>query len=214
MAASYVAASFNDLNSGLRTNTTVGPTSPATSGQLLLALVNVVVGIAVTPPSGWTEEGTGFAWGAASPTQTAHLYWKYAGGSEPSDYTWTHNATFSFAAVWLCQNTASVSVIDFSASGITVSGQDPNTSGTTTEANVLLWACFTYSASAGTVTTPAGYAQEGDLVNTFGVADLLQVAAGGTGTVTYDTTVDDNTVILLFGVKSAAGATKFLLVRP
>lgn len=74
-------------NEGL---STVAVPKPAgtTSGDLLLAVVHNFNnnGFSATP-SGWTEFGSGYA----GDDGTLHLFYKFAGGSEPSDYSWTRS---------------------------------------------------------------------------------------------------------------------------
>lgn len=70
------------------TCTIAKPTSTA-SGNFMMALINSGGGVVISGPSGWTKEteydSTNFA-------GTHTLWWKVAGGSEPSNYTWTDDS--------------------------------------------------------------------------------------------------------------------------
>ena len=202
--AVYRTSSFGDTHFGTRTNTTLTPGVTAASNEGLLALLYTSTSVTVTAPSGWAEYGSTFT---MSGTDIIRFYRKVAGGSEPSSYTWTHASATTFGAIYIVQNVNTTDFLDFVAFGNTSGGQDPSASGTTTEANVLLLSHFTYINNAGTVTEPSGFTEVGDRVNTFGVAHLLQTGAGGTGAITWDTTVNDNTITILIGVKSEAVLT-------
>jgi hypothetical protein len=182
----------------------------AAANELVVALLDQsnILTAPITPPSGWVEwAGTNpspYQWDTAN--RRSHLYYLVAGGSEPSSYTWTHASNATFGVIWIVQNVNTSSPVDFAAVGTTTAGQDPNASGTTSEVNVLLFSCFTYKTDAGTTTEPSGFTEVGDDVNTYGVSHKLQAAAGATGTITYDTTTNDNTITHLFGVTSEAAA--------
>lgn len=204
--AAYVATSFGDLHFATRTNSTLTPGVTANENEILFAALYASTNaVSITVPSGWTEYGT--TWNLSG-TDITRLYYKVAGASEPSSYTWTHASLGTFGAIWITDNVNTTGQPDFLSSDITTSGeQDPSTSGTTTEANVLLYAVTTYISTA--VDTPTGFTQVGDLVNTFGVSYLLQASAGGTGTVTAEMAANGAALLILFGVKSEPSATKY-----
>jgi hypothetical protein len=76
------------------TSLTITKPSGTVSGDVLVAFVNMIRSSAInTPPSGWTtiEISGVFAY--------SHVYWKVAGASEPSSYTWDEGASTSWAGV-------------------------------------------------------------------------------------------------------------------
>lgn len=204
--AVYRTSSFGDTHVGTRTNTTLTPGVTAAANEGVLAILyddNTSIG--VTAPSGWAEHASSpVVW--LSATKCIRVYSKVAGGSEPSSYTWTHSSKQTYGGIYICQNVNTAGFIDFLASGTTTAGQDPSASGTTSENNVLLVSHFTYSVNYGVLTAPSGFSTFGDAVNTFEIGSLLQASAGGTGAITWDTTVNDNTITILIGVKSEAVA--------
>jgi hypothetical protein len=118
------------------TGTTLTPTKPSgvTTNSFLIALVvNSDVSAIITPPSGWSLFGTSEVTG-----MRASVYYKFAGGSEPSSYSWT----FSLS------NNASVSLHSYSG----VSTSHPIGSYnivTDTEPSTQLKADSNYGASEG-----------------------------------------------------------------
>lgn len=77
------------VNEGWSTSITVAKPSGTTAGDLLVAVVGIQdPSRTITPPSGWTllaRQDTG----PDSYDNYGAVYYKIAGGSEPSDYTWS-----------------------------------------------------------------------------------------------------------------------------
>lgn len=101
-----------------RTNTTINKDSLIANGDILVVNLHVEAGgIAVTPPTGWTEI-TGSPMSTTA-TSDCHVYVKIA-SSEPASWTWTHSLAFTGLALGAYQFASqTLSDLIFPANGIT-----------------------------------------------------------------------------------------------
>jgi len=140
-------------------------------------------------PSGWTEYGTGYA----GSDGTLHVYYKFAGGSEPSSYAWTRSGAGIIGSIYRISGANTTTPIQLK-SGSTGNATARSHSGvTTTVANALvLWwtnanATLSGSLSGWTSCGDGTYAQatdDGDAyINGFRRA---YASAGATGSLSVN----------------------------
>lgn len=82
-----MAAAYGTSNTTETTGTSIVITKPASTaeGDLMLAQIAVnAAGRAITAPAGWTS-----MYNYDDNSHEAAFYYKYAGGSEPANYTWS-----------------------------------------------------------------------------------------------------------------------------
>lgn len=146
MAAPVVASNSNAVYQDISVSTSLTITKPTgtASGDLLVAQIvwDVSTGNP-TAPSGWTllNKSSQFDGGVQ---MSQAIYYKEAGGSEPSNYTWTINASATtgcggIARVTGADNTA---VSDWAAnSGTTSPAVCPAVAGSFTDYRTLRFSC-------------------------------------------------------------------------
>lgn len=177
-------------NSG--TSVTINKPANVSDGTLMIAAVYNRAGTAAysTPPSGWTVlaacTNTLVGWHA--------LYYKVAGGSEPSDYTWAGGGSGRHAGIiFIVTGADTSSLLDASggyATWTSVPDQidAPGISPTSSDALLLGFTVLnTTGNDPGTFTAPTGMTTVGD----------SSTATGGS----------DSTAYVAFQELSASGAT-------
>ena len=84
----YVASAETYSTSG--SNCVINKPSGTTEGDLMVAIIQFNANTTITPPTDWIQidEDDGI-----SSVATVIIYYKIAGASEPSDYTWTASST-------------------------------------------------------------------------------------------------------------------------
>jgi hypothetical protein len=187
------------------TGGTVAIAKPAgcVDGDILLMIMDPVLGKSVTPPAGWTSRGT--SGGTSLPGGQSMFIQTYAkvASSEGSSYNFTVSAgsgsAKDFISILLCISGSTASYFDTSSNGSNNAYQTSlaNAALTTAVANELLvWAGMI--ANDSTITVPSGFTQVTTYLspNAYSwtnpsskayrltVATKLQVASGSTGTVT------------------------------
>jgi hypothetical protein len=190
-----VGIAFRSASSGVNAVTTSlvlpRPAGVAT-GDVLVAVVDVVGAPAVTAPAGWTQVRSDIS-GTGTTSLLQAVYWHLAGAFEPATWTWAlataHGASGGILAY---------SGVDTASPIQTSSGQTGSTGTaivaptlTTTAANSMLAGFFGMSGQR-TITPPAGMTEriEQALANPPGEkvtsesADTLQGPTGPTGTKT------------------------------
>lgn len=90
MAVAYRSAATAGYTTA--TNTTVGKPSGTAENDILIAGIHTESDVAVTAPDGTWTLITDVD--QATVDQDWKIYWKRAGASEGTDYTWTHNSTW------------------------------------------------------------------------------------------------------------------------
>lgn len=158
-------------------------------GDVLVAFITVnwTSTPTITPPSGWTQVGT---WGASGASSThAGVWYKVAGASEPTSYTWTISTTMTDSGSAIVRYTPTApttppGIIDAAAAGSTATpAVAPSV--TTTGTGDTLIALFTASTAGS---TPTGMTARVALDRTGAGAwiyDELLTTAGATGTRTW-----------------------------
>jgi hypothetical protein len=163
-------------NGGTDTSGTVTLAGAPSSGELVVAYVNTDVAEAITASGGasWTTavDETPPASGSA-PEETARhaLFWKIAGASEPSSYTFSWTSSAEWRAIVQVYSSATAAEIDLAASS--VRGQTQPTSMLCTAINGRTVAANSLSIVAGgkdrrNVVTPELYTSAD---NSFGNVD-------------------------------------------
>ena len=177
------------------------------------AVLGATAPTTLTPPTGWTIVGTTGTITVLGGVYSIRYgtYYRVAGASEGANYTWTANGTLATAGQMVTYDNPNTSApFDTSATGQFTADATPTASAiTTAEANEMVMTVF-FSAgdgTAGTWTAPSGMAERTD-ANALTHDDVLQVAAGTTGTktATYSLTGDGFWVILAFKSEPAAVA--------
>jgi PKD repeat protein len=203
MAVAFRAAGTLTTSTSSGTHTVNYPAGVA-AGDLLVIQMVVTVGT-LTTPAGWTNlygPFTESGFGAA----VHYLFYKIAGGSEPSTMTVTKSAGNAAAAVMSAYTGADTTTpIDVFATAVQptsgTSGSSPSV--TTTKANtMLLRLCTAFAGPAAT--TPAGTVTERyDVTWSFnstglelGTETQAAIGASGTSGVTFST-----------GISGGIGAT-------
>ena len=182
-AISYVAASGSATSGSGATSLAINKPTGVASGNVMIALLTVTGTGALTEPSGWTV--------IQDKTQGTALrqitYYKVAGSSEPSSYSWglgsTRQASGGIIDYSGVNDTAP---IDASASASGASGNAVAGSLTTSVPNdqVIIASGFNINT---TVTAPTGTTDRGQLpspLTTTDLADFTQASAGATGSKT------------------------------
>lgn len=162
--------------------------SGTTSGDLLVAFI-AYAGYYNPPssvPSGWTQ----LTWGAYYPTVTVRVYYKIAGGSEPSDYTWIwgSNSWYHSGSIHRITGAATSSplYVYSGTSGFDETPVAPSVNATASDTLLLAFAAFTASS---TFTPPSGMTEVSDFGGTgmsHTVASLNLSATGSTGSKSFD----------------------------
>jgi hypothetical protein len=187
VSAPGAGITFRAASQGSNTTSTLDIAAPAPStGDVMVAVVDVRGTPAITPPSGWTlirvEE--------IATTMRQALYVRVAGGSEPSTYTWTFSKIQSAAGAILSYagvdpgapiDAHSGAVNDVTSSTV----RAPSVPTSTGDEMVLAFFGIT---GMRTFTAPAGMTERSDISSTGGTYpissstdDVKQAAAGPTG---------------------------------
>ncbi len=170
-----------------RTSLKMAKPAGAVQSDLLLAAITITGNTSITPPSGWTSTQRNVT---ASNEIATEIWYKVAGGSEPSSYTWSWTGAQQASGA-----IAAYSGVD-SASPVNTDGGQANTSGTTitapavspTALGTMLVGVFGI-ANTGTITadsplTGRAYASATGTSASTGtrLADQSLSASGSTGT--------------------------------
>ena len=137
-------------NEGTGNSATVNKPSGTVQNDVLVASVNFEKGSdnSVTPPSGWTlirRTNNGTDVGMAT-------YYKVAGASEPSSYTWTHNQSPKWAAgIGRYDGVDTADPLDVDSGNTGNSSSQTANSVTTTADNAIVLCAYTHKSS-GTYT--------------------------------------------------------------
>lgn len=91
----------------------VSKPSGTASGDVLIGIVGQLVTNTITPPSGWTS----IELESADANIRLQAWYKVAGGSEPSTYTWSVSATKGFAWIGCYENVDNTTPVDVSNDG-------------------------------------------------------------------------------------------------
>ncbi|MGZ6557585.1 MAG: hypothetical protein ACXVEY_12180, partial [Actinomycetota bacterium] len=170
---------------------TISITKPrgAVAGDLLLAVLDVAGAGGITPPTGWTAIRSD----AAGTSMTQFAYYKRAGASEPSSYSWSFSSARLATGVVIAYSGVST------VSPVGVSGGQVNASSisiaapavSTTVADSLVVGFFGIFTNT-TITPPSGMIEQGEQAATLSgkqkpaigvtteVADLVQPVVGST----------------------------------
>ena len=186
---------FRNASSGFAAsgNLVINAPSGTVSSDVLIASIAVRPNTAtITAPAGWTLiRRTDQSVGAQN---SLAVYYKVAGGSEPSSYTWTLSAnTGSAGGIESFANVDTSAPVNIDNGQTTASGLTHATpTVTTTVTSAMLVTSHEFS-SAATWTPPAGMtevvdATSGTVPNTLGISlevnYVIQSASGATGTKT------------------------------
>lgn len=201
-------------NSGTPTVTTINITkytSTASGHMMLIGVAARNATVTITPDTGWTAVRAADV--NSSGPMTEQLFWKLAGGSEPSTYTFT----FSTAVRVACWHGA-WSGIDTTSPIDTSSGATggSNTSAVATSVTASAACDLIYSGAAATSNTwtaPSGMTERIDDQSTNGSANASitmateSVSSGATGTRTGTLSGSAQWVAVLVALKPASAAT-------
>jgi hypothetical protein len=183
--------------------TTVNKPSGTAAGDLLLAELEVDENPAtVTPPAGWTLLQDTLGAGGTGNAFHTQVWWKLAGSSEPSSYTWTVSGSpWVDVGLLAYKNVNQASPIDVSAGRDAGTTSAPTTpSVTTTAANDLVVALFV-NFDSGSWTAGSGMTRRYNF-DSNEAQDALQAAPGSTGTKTATNTVSGPTTTDVVALKS------------
>jgi MSHA biogenesis protein MshQ len=155
----------------------------------------------ITPPSGWTLAGR--LDNAGGNGNSMAVYYKVAGGSEPSTYTWSFSSsTGSAGGIMAFTGVNTADPVDVSGGQTTASSTSHSTTSLTTSvANTMVLTFFGFSSSA-TWTPPGGMTEAFDeasepVPDAVGVAIegnyATQASAGATGVKTATASGDADT---------------------
>jgi hypothetical protein len=148
MAISFVASATQATNYG-GTSIVVNKPTGTTSGDVMIA----VLGGTPATLSGWTLLGSA---AGGSSMKTVRAFYKVAGASEPTSYTWTisSSATQAFIATYRgVDNTTPVDTTHFDITGVTSTADFTPTSQTATAAQWGLTFALGYTFNSTTVRT-------------------------------------------------------------
>jgi hypothetical protein len=168
-----------------RSSTIVNKPAGTVAGDILIAIIAGVASgsglVAITPPADWTQIGTATERGPYSGFYARfYAFWKRAGSSEPTDYTFAQSNTHNTQGVISAYSggAAAGDPIDaFSSNSGTGSATTATGISTTTPGGMLIFAAHDWQAS-GTLTPPAGMMERLDSL--IYLADQT-VSAGATG---------------------------------
>jgi hypothetical protein len=141
------------------TSLTLGVPAGSVSGTLMLAFIGgtgAFSGNAPTPPTGWTLLNAPLAFNGQN--LNIMVYYRYAGASEPSSYTWTSGFTFgvSIGGIVTLAGAALSSPFD-AQSNNTGTGTPTANSVTTTTSHDYLFGFFGTNTSSSMLTLPGGF---------------------------------------------------------
>jgi hypothetical protein len=170
--------------------TTVSKPSGAAAGDLLLATLEVDEDPAtVTAPSGWTLlQDTVGAPGTGNAFHT-QVWWKLAGASEPSSYTWTvSGGPWVDIGLLAYTNVNQTSPIDVSAGRNAGTTSTPATPAVTTSGSNEMVVALFVNFESGNWTAGSGMTRRYNF-DSNEAQDVLQATPGTTGTKTATSTV-------------------------
>lgn len=154
---------YQSTQQALNTITVSKPTSTA-SGDLLILHVRTYFNDTITPPSGFTQIG--------STTGRQSVFWKVAGGSEPSTYSIGNTLTANICILEMTRITGAHATTPINASGSTNNSMVAP-SVTTTSDNCLIM-CFAATGGTVGITTP------GTLTSRYAIQNYVDDGEGGT----------------------------------
>lgn len=202
----YQSSSFGVTSLATDTSLVINAPSGTSDGDFLIAHIarnyTTLVGATITPPSGWTLLLTN-----SSGAMDSWVYYKFAGASEPSSYTWTLGATGTVAQscggdihrITAVDTSTPIDVSATAALGVATGDADPDSpSVTTTVANTMVFAFLAHDhgAVSHTHTPDTGQEEKQDYNSTASTGDFLGMhtmikvysATGATGTAEHNCT--------------------------
>jgi hypothetical protein len=178
-AISFVAASNAASNGGGTTSLSITKPAGVASGDVMLATVAAMGTGALTAPSGWAavQDTT------LSTTMRQITYYRVAGGSEPTSYSWELGSKRQASGgISDYRGVNATAPIDASASTTGASGNATISSVTTSAANDMVMGAVGV-ATATSVTPDASMTERYDVASpstTTEAADFTQATAGAT----------------------------------
>jgi len=187
-----------------RKNSTVSKPTGVVDGDDMIAVHYIESETTVTPPSDWTlvtalDLTAGAAW--------ARVYYKKAGASEPSSYTWSHSSAATQAAIKRFTGFSTETLLDCAVE--TNNGyMSPVTAEsitTVTDGAALIFIPISYGGDNATgFTSPlVEYIDIGQ----FALAAGIKTPAGATGTVTATGMDGDASILMAIRPYASAGAS-------
>ena len=204
-AQNFRSSSGGSSVSGVNTLTVSKPTGTTYGDVMIAAIACKPDASVITAPAGWnlirrTNQPSG------APNAQA-VYWKAAGESEPSAYSWAFDAsTGSVGAILTFYNINPLTPIHVEAGQTTVGSGALTHSApvvTTTVNNAMLVTAYSFGSSA-TWTPPSGMTEAVDVASlavpnaggiSMGVNYAVQGTAGSTGTKTATASGDDDAAV-------------------
>lgn len=186
---------ISNVSQGTRTNTTVTEPTGTTTNDIMVIQFYIESDTAVTPPTGgWSDTFRSTVALVENNTAGAayrqYAFWIRRGGAAP-DLTITHASAFTAASVITYSGAVTTeqpwSFLSLAQRDDSSASTWPATSGTTLTANeCLLWTGGFFTSTTTSGTPPTGYTEQQDIAAgnlAFEIAELAQVAAGSTGSV-------------------------------
>lgn len=171
------------------TNSTTGPYTLPTgisTGDVLVAVAGVDVGLTIPTPTGWT-----LLWSKTTSGQTAAVAYaaRYdssgvSGVSTAPTLTWGGSSHYNFLWIAAYSGVSTSQLVDATdATAQNTASTAPTSPTVTTDIDncALVWVAFSDSGS-GSVTPPTGFTVRGTSTGGFAAADNTQTSAGATGT--------------------------------
>ncbi len=190
----YATPGFGSVSSTASGNTnvtslTISVPSGTAANDLLLATISTDGDVTFNTPTGWTLLNQGPSPGNDS---TLAVFYRIAGGSEPTTYTFTWSGNQQAAgAILRYTGVDSITPINTFATATGTSASPTAPSVTTTVADTMVVRIFGADFS-GTISPPPGNtlrvglsSSTGNGATSLGAADLTQAAAGATGTAAF-----------------------------
>lgn len=168
-----------------------------------------------TPPSGWTILGTQQVESASGDITVSAAYYKVAGASEPSSYTWTISpAAYTDIAIVSYSGVDTTTPVDTSSANHGFTGTRTGTGITTAAANeMVLW----LSAGYGQVLNAGGPTGFTNRATWDGVNEIWEksfASAGATGNITATQGGTDSWTAHVVALNPAGGAAAVSPVTP
>lgn len=192
------------------TSLTIAKPTGTLESDVMVAVISLSSSQTITTPAGWTLILTGTN-GTAVQVST---YYKVAGPSEPSNYTFSWAASTQAAGGMLSYDGVhTVSVVDVTGSNATGSGTSVTATSITTinRGDMLFDAYGINSTSASSYTPPSGMTERVDLVSpagssnpvTVGLAEQAFNTPGSTGTRSATSAQSGSWSTYLFALRAA-----------
>lgn len=200
MAIAFLGATQGTYGSG--GSGTENKPSGVVSGSVMVATCYHTGTPTITGPSGWTREIRVI--GTSDVGWVADFWYKVAGGSEPSSYTWTGGTDhmINIAAYSGVDNTTALDMAATSATA--TSGTNLNISGTTVTADAwVIVGGWQYDAPA--LGVPAGMTARANAEGVL-ICDVAQAVAGATGTKTVTGTNGIEKIAIITALRPDGGA--------